>query len=234
MDKEKIYFTDLTRMFIGEVPSVFFVEAFVRIFVVYLLLVISMRLMGNRMSALLTRNELVAMVVLAAAIGIPVLSPDRGLIPAIIIAGIVILTERGISALSYRNQKFEKISQGDYTVLVKDGVMQLDNMKTSRITRERLIAELRSSGLKHLGHVNRMFFEAGGSFTLIQNPEAKPGLSILPDWDEEFLKRQTIRDEILVCHNCGKSKAKNSNHDCDNCKENNWIPAIESPTQEDI
>ena len=233
MDKEEIYFTDLTRMFIGEVPAIFFVEAFIRILFVYFLLVVSMRLMGNRMSALLTRNELVAMVVLAAAIGIPVLSPERGLIPAIIIAGIVILTERGISAIAYRNQKFEKISQGDYTVLVREGVMQLDNMKTSRITRERLIAELRSSGLKHLGHVNRMFFEAGGSFTLIQNPDPKPGLSILPDWDEEFLKRQTKSEEILVCNNCGKRKANNNNQHCDNCEENKWVPAIESPSQED-
>lgn len=82
---------DWMRILFGaEVPPVFLVEVLIRIIIIYLLLIGSMRIMGKRMSSMISRNEMIAMISLAAAIGIPIQDPARGLLPAFIIAGIVI------------------------------------------------------------------------------------------------------------------------------------------------
>lgn len=229
MKSEDINITDWARILVGEVPATFYIELVIRAAFIYLLLMISMRLLGKRMSSQLGRHELTAMVTLAAAIGVPLQSPDRGLIPAVIIALIVIYTGRWIAKKSFNNQNFEKFSQGNIDILVKDSVLDLKNMRRVRISRERLVAQLRSKGITHLGKVKRLYMEASGGFTLISETEAKPGLSILPRWDDDFNSRFKKSDTLLACQTCGTTLHKPSKEEvvCPNCKDNSWVAAVE-------
>jgi uncharacterized membrane protein YcaP (DUF421 family) len=88
---------DWMRILMGGVPAVFLIEVLIRIIIIYLLLVVSMRLMGKRMSAIISRNEMIAMISLAAAIGIPIQDPSKGMVPPLIIAAVVIGIQRIIS-----------------------------------------------------------------------------------------------------------------------------------------
>ncbi|MEH6407134.1 MAG: YetF domain-containing protein [Leeuwenhoekiella sp.] len=227
MKEDEIYFGDWSRMFIGKVPMSFFVEAFIRMFVIYLLLVVAMRLMENRFSSLVSRNEMAAMVALAAAIGIPVQAADKGLLPPIIVAVIVVVIDRVISLWAFNHQKFEEISQGDYSVLVENGVMQFIAMKRSRVSREAVIAQLRNKSIKNLGNVKRLYMEAGGSFTLIQENEVQSGLSIIPEWDTDFIEKQESLKNEKVCLQCGnKIEISESHKECSNCGAISWVNAI--------
>lgn len=163
-----------------------YIELVTRESVFYLLLLVAIRLMGKRMSSQLSRNDLAAMVSLTAAMGVPLQAPDRGIIPAIIIAFIIVFTARRVAAKSFKSQDFERFSQGNIGMLVKDSVLDLAMMKKVRISRERFVAQLRSKNIKQLGSVKRFYMEASGSFTLIQEENVKPGLSILPHWDKDF------------------------------------------------
>ena len=120
-------------MFAGEVPPAFFLEIVFRMLVVYIILTVSMRLLGKRMAAQYTRNELAAMVSLAAAIGVPILAPDRGLLPPIIIACVVVGISRLIAMLSAKSEKAEAITQGTIDTLVKDAVMDVRAMTKTRV-----------------------------------------------------------------------------------------------------
>lgn len=229
MKSEDINITDWVRILVGEVPATFYIELIIRAAFVYLLLMISMRLLGKRMSSQLGRHELTAMVTLAAAIGIPLQSPDRGLIPAVIIAVVVIYTGRWIANKSFHNQKFEQFSQGNIDMLVRDSVLDIKTMKKVRISRERLVAQLRSSGITHLGKVKRLYIEASGGFTIIMEENPKPGLSVLPRWDDDFNSRFKKSDTLLACQTCGTTLHKPSNEqvECPNCKDNSWVAAVE-------
>ncbi|GAB3695339.1 DUF421 domain-containing protein [Spirosoma flavus] len=228
MKKEDIHLSDWLRILVGEVPGSFYIEILVRTAVIYVLLLVSMRLMGRRMASKLSRNEMTAMISMAAAIGVPILDASRGLLPVVIIAMVVIFTQRIIAYYAARNERFEGFSQDVDTTLVNNSVMQLENMKGSRITRELLFAKLRSSGILHLGHVKRLYMEANGAFTLIEEPETKPGLSILPEWDKEFVNQQEKAAGEQVCHHCGNAKPKSDKGSavCDNCQHNEWVPAM--------
>ncbi len=229
MKPDEIHLTDWMRILVGEVPNDYFIELLIRIAFVYLLLTVSMRLMGKRMASQLSRNELAAMVSLAAAIGIPILSPDRGLLPSVIIAMVIVCTQRLVAMIAAKNQRFETVSQGSINILVEDSVLQLDTMQSARITRERLMAELRSSGLLHLGQVKRLYIESSGSFTLIQAEQPKPGRSVIPPWDTEFLDEQKKVPDQFVCNNCGTAAPPKTKpaEACSHCHDTNWILAVE-------
>lgn len=225
MDKDKIDITDWQRILIGEVPGHFFLEIIFRIAFIYLVLMVSMRLMGKKMASQLNSSQMAAMVSLAAATGIPILAPDRGLLPVLIIAIIVVGLERFVSWLSAKNQRAERSIQGDIAELVKDGVMQIDMMRQTRISRERMFAQLRSEGITNLGTVKRLYFEAGGSFSIVDAEEKRPGLSLIPDWDEDFCNSRENSGELLLCRECGNSENRSYDKSlpCGNCGETEWI-----------
>ncbi|MFD2571299.1 DUF421 domain-containing protein [Spirosoma soli] len=229
MKPEEIHITDWMRILLGEVPGEYLIEIVIRITFVYLLLMVSMRLMGKRMAAQLSRNELAAQVSLAAAIGMPILAPDRGLLPAVVVALVIVSIQRLIAKLAFQNQRFEAITQDNISTLVENSILHLDSMQNVRITRERLMEQLRSAGMEHLGQVKRLYIEASGSFTLIKNEQPEPGLSIIPESDPDFRNAQKKAPDTFVCHNCGNPRQTSAkpSEPCENCQDKNWVRAVE-------
>lgn len=224
---------DWMRIFIGEVPPIFLLEVVLRIFVLYLLLVLSMRIMGKRMSALISRNEMIAMVSLAAAIGIPVQDPENGLLPPFIIAGVVIGVQRIVSTQTMKSPRFESLVVGQTGPLVEDGLLQLKNMRKSKISRERLLTEFRVRSIINLGMVQRAFLEANGEFTIyFFEEEEREGLCILPSWDKEFLDEMIVAEGTFACGGCGNTYKNDEEpkDDCKNCGQKQWFKAIKSQT----
>ena len=230
MKSEDIHLADWSRIFFGEVPGGFYLEVVIRTAVIYLLLMVSMRLMGKRMASELGRIEMVSMISLAAAIGVPIQSPDRGILPALIIAFIVVVTQQIIAKRATKSEKFETLTQGDISVLVEDGRLNLDIMQKTRLTRERIFGQLRKEGMYHLGEIKRVYLEANGSFTIIENKEPIPGLSILPEWDNEFRQRISKKTEKMVCNHCGNSKENKQSAvgKCEKCNYDEWVSAFMS------
>src|SRR5215210_2278348 len=231
MKPEEIKLNDWARILFGQVPPEFYLELIIRAALVYFLLMLSMRLMGKRMSTQMSRLELAAMVALASAIGVPMLATDRGILPPYIIALVVVGINKLIAAKSFKDQRFENATQGDVSCLVADSVMNFDIMKKVRISRERLFSQMRSENINQLGLVKRVYMEANGSFTIIQNEEPKPGLMTLPAWDKNFISRRLKKTDITICENCGYEKPANSPalieaDKCENCGKNEWTKAV--------
>lgn len=225
--KSEINSNEWQRILIGEVPSGFFVELFIRAIICYLILVCCMRMMGKRMSSQLSRNELAALVSLAATIGVPLMAPDRGVLPALIIALTVVCTQRVIAKWAFVNQDFERISQGNVSILVCDGVIDVKEMEQTGLSQERLFAELRCNSILHLGEVERLYFEANGAFTLIKAKDIVNGLSVIPIQDEWFLAACEFDGQHQVCGFCGGKPAQASVASaCSNCGRVEWKPAM--------
>jgi uncharacterized membrane protein YcaP (DUF421 family) len=226
MDKDTIWLDDIRRILQGEVPLAFYVELLLRAVIVYLLLIVAFRLMGKRMSSLMTRNELAAVSTLAAAIGIPLQTPDRGLLPGLLIAGIVILVQRVIASRGAKKGSFERTTQGHISTLVQDARLQLPAMKECHISRERVFSALRCSGIRHLGEVQRLYLEASGSFTVINAPKPSSGLCIFPEKDREIIQEQPVDNSKMVCSYCGHPQPAPQVHHCPNCQHEEWVSAI--------
>jgi uncharacterized membrane protein YcaP (DUF421 family) len=232
MKEYEIQYYDYIRILFGEVPLHFYIEVAFRLAIMYLLLIVSMRIMGKRMSSQLSRNEMAAVASLAAAVGIPLMNPDKGILPAVVIAGVIITYQILVAKRAARNVKFESLTQDRLDILVEDGVLQLEAMLAARISRERIFAQFRNEGISHLGMVKRLYFEAGGAFSLLEATEAIPGLSVVPEWDTDMESDLHIKLLNEVCYDCGNMDSKEDakgKRCCSNCGNSHWVKAVIAP-----
>jgi uncharacterized membrane protein YcaP (DUF421 family) len=209
------------------VPPGLLGEVALRVVVLYVVLAVAIRLMGRRTSSELTRNELLAIVALAAAIGPSIQAPNRGLLPPILIAVWVVLWQRAVASATLRSSRFERLMHGDGVIVVQDGVVQLRALKRMAVSRERLFAELRSQGLLHLGRVRRVYVEADGSFSVVKQDPPRPGLALVPAFDAEL--RAELPDDwaSVACSNCGWLRERHAEEaTCQACGSDAWVPPV--------
>lgn len=228
MKPEEIHITDYMRIILGQVPWSFLLEVAIRAVFLYALILVSMRLMGKRMSSQLSRHELAAIASIAAAIGVPIQAPDRGLLPGLLIAAVIVAVQRLVFWESYRSRKFEITTQGYVDTMVEDGCLRYEAMRNSVLSQERVFAELRQKGYDNLGKVRRMYMEASGAFTIVPQNPPQPGLTLIPSWDEDFLRDQhKARDTYACCH-CGNLQhaRQQPTTACSNCQHQEWSPAV--------
>lgn len=224
------HLTDFSRILLGDVPWSFLAEATIRLVLMYLLLLLGLRLMGKRMAGQLSRTELAALVSLAAAIGIPLLSADRGILAPLIIAAVVVSGQQLVVHLAARHPRAEQLLQGNLTTVAAHGVLQLDRMEEAVLSQERLFAQLRGESLEHLGQVRCLYMEANGTFSLVEETEPKPGLSLIPNWDQDFRRMQPVAPGTFACLKCGQLLAAPQKPvaACPTCQASAWEPAVEA------
>jgi uncharacterized membrane protein YcaP (DUF421 family) len=219
---------DIMRMGLGDVPWSFLLEAIIRVTIIYAILLISMRLMGKRMGSQLNRTEMTALVSLAAAGGVPLLAPDRGILAPLVASAIIVIGQYFLARATFRNAHFEKIAQADLSILVEDGRLNFEAMKECLLSQERIFARLRGASLDNLGQVKRLYMEANGSFTVIEQDEPQPGLTLAPDWDQDYIQQQQRVPDTFACTCCGNlaHSAQMPTKHCPNCNNSKWSPAV--------
>jgi uncharacterized membrane protein YcaP (DUF421 family) len=232
MKKEEIHLDDIYRILFGQAPPAFLLEVFVRTLLIYILLLFIVRWLGKRMSGQLTVMEMAVMLTLGAIVSVPMQVPDRGILQGLLLLLCAVGFQRGVSWLGIKWGKFEDLTQGKASMLVKDGIMQLDQMESDRISRQQLFSELRQQQIFNLGSVDRIYLETGGMFSVYQAKQPRPGLSVYPPDDKDILQTTTQTGNAtpgqaqLVCTNCGLVKPGSRPGECANCGRDNWINAI--------
>jgi uncharacterized membrane protein YcaP (DUF421 family) len=229
MDPLLIHLNDIYRILFGEAPASFLVEVLIRIFSLVVIVLVAMRLMGKRMSSQLSIQEMAVLVSLAGAIGIPMQTPDRGILPAAIIAVIALSLQRAIAFYAYRNAKAEAVTQGGAEMLIANGVLQLDLLKSIGLSRDTVFAQLRSEDIRNLSSVKRFYMESNGNFTLIPaEKKEQPGLSIIPLLDEAMIARQQKSHEHNSCTSCGFTyySVHTFHQTCPACDSKKWTQAV--------
>jgi uncharacterized membrane protein YcaP (DUF421 family) len=224
------HLTDYLRILMGETPWSFLLEASIRMVVLYLILLGGLRLMGKRMAGQLSRTEQAALVSMAAAVGLPILSPDRGLVAPLLIAVIVVLMQRLAVRWAARQPRVEHLLQANVSTLVADGVLKLPAMEHAVLSQERVFAQLRGESLEHLGQVRRLYMEANGTFSLVEEEKPQPGLSLVPSWDEEFRQLQPVAAGKFACGSCGEvlDAPTPPATACPKCQARQWEPAVDT------
>jgi uncharacterized membrane protein YcaP (DUF421 family) len=227
MKKEDIRLGDLSRILFGEAPPIFLFEVFIRTLIIYVFLLFILRWLGKRMSGQLTIMELSVMLSLGAIVSASMQLPDHGVLEAFLLLLCALLFQRGISYLGVKSTAFEELTHGKSEMLLKNGVLQLEVMKRNRISRHQIFAQLRHNKIYNLGHIDRVYLEASGMYSIYKADKPKPGLSVLPPEDQSIQGMQSTIEDKQVCQNCGYTKLTNKEQKCGKCGYNKWIHPVE-------
>jgi uncharacterized membrane protein YcaP (DUF421 family) len=227
MDKDSIFLDDWKRILFGNAPVEFLLEVVIRSLFIYCLLLVVIRLLGKKMSSQLTITELAVMLMLGAIVSVPMQIPERGLLQGTQLLLLILLFERALSWFIYKSPKVEFLTQGRLSLLIKEGVIQTDEVEKLNISREQLFAVLRGKSIYQLGQVKRLYQEACGEFSLYLYPSPRPGLGILPDGDSNIQSLLKTDDAAMVCDNCGTTvPSQKANHPCPTCHHTEWKKAM--------
>jgi uncharacterized membrane protein YcaP (DUF421 family) len=227
MKKEDIMPWDWQRILFGQAPPEFLLEVFVRTSIIYIALLIIVRTMGKRMGGQLTITELAVMVTLGAIVSPAMQIPQLGVLLGAMILVCALLFQRGLNLAEVKSRIFEKISQGQTQLLVKNGIILLDQMHKAKVSRQQLFSAIRSENVYNLGDVGRVYMEACGIFSIYKKSKPSAGLPIFPPTDELVNGyTQHIVDGHRACVACGNiTNVTDDAHECEVCSSQSWIVA---------
>jgi uncharacterized membrane protein YcaP (DUF421 family) len=226
MKKEDIHLSDWYRILFGEAPVNFLFEVGLRTIFIYLVLLIVIRLLGKRMGGEITITETAVMITLGAIISAPMQIPDRGLVQGVVILLCALVFQKGFNYLTVSKSSVERLIYGKEIAVVKDGVLQLENLEKEHISRQQLYAFLRSRGILHLGELERVYMEAGGFFTVYKFEEPQSGLPILPPKDKGVSAVVEKTELKHACEVCGMVSMEKDNN-CISCGSSEWVEAVD-------
>jgi uncharacterized membrane protein YcaP (DUF421 family) len=227
MKKEDIHLGDWHRLFIGEAPLEFMLEVVLRTIIIYLVLLVTMRLLGKRMNAQLNVTELSLMLMLGGVVSVAMQLPDRGLLLSTFTLATLLVLYRGLNWWTVRNQRVEYLVHGDLQQVVADGELDIAAMAQVRLSREQLFAQLRKASIQQLGQVKRVYMEANGEFSVYEQTPPKPGLSVLPQQDKALLDAEPADSHLTACLRCGHTEpAQQHPPECPRCHNDQWTKAV--------
>jgi len=229
MKKEEISFGDWQRWLFGSAPPTFTIEVAVRAVLIFACMLLIMRLLGRRMKGQLSIGELAVVLTLGAIIGGGLQNPAMGLLPSMAALGVILAMHRFVNWLAFKSRAVELVEQGDLSLLVRDGLLELPTMQQHALSQEQLFGLLRNQNIAHLGELRRVYLEANGRLSFYKLPAPLPGLSVRPRADAPPPAADGPAHGRRVCATCGhlapaQAPAHAGRH-CPRCQADNWLPA---------
>ena len=227
----ELQLTDWHRILFGAASWPFLAEVLLRTIFTFLLLVGTVRLLGRRVAAQFTLLEMAVLVTLAGAIGVPLQTPDRGLMGPLVIAAVVVVLQRTVMYYAARHRRMEAALTTGVSTLVRDGRLVLDALRPAALSADQVFALLRVAGFQHLGQVGRAYMEPSGKLTVVPATQRRPGLSVLPRF-ERALRDEAACAQWRACQRCGHTvaaspvPAASGVAPCGNCGGRAWSPAM--------
>ena len=219
---------DWKTLLLGEEKWEFLLEAAFRTLVMFIVILMSLRLLGKRGVKQLSVFELGVIIGLGSAAGDPMFYKDVGLLPGIVVFIIVISLYRLITFLINRSDHFEEFVEGTPTCIVEEGKFMMQNFRKEPIARDELFSQLRLHSVSHLGQVKQAIVETNGEVSIFyyDDENIKWGLPIIPSQLEQ--RHTTINTKAhYSCISCGKTMILEpaAGFACPLCHKKEWIKA---------
>lgn len=137
-----------------------------RIFIIYFVLTLVMRLMGKRQLGELQISELISTLLLSEVAAVPIADPNLPLVYALVPVAIIFLLEILVPSLFFRFPILRKLVEGTPSVLIDNGKICQKELRKNRITPDEFMAILRTNGVADPSEVSYAILEASGAISV--------------------------------------------------------------------
>jgi len=159
----------------------------IRVLILYILVLVTMRLMGKREIGQMQPFELVVAIMIADLAAVPMgdtgIPITNGIIPILVL----LLIQLVISLINLKSIWGRKIICGMPSILIYRGRIDEKVMKKEKFTINELQERLRQNNIFNLGDVEYAILETSGEISVIQKPEKRNTIpedfGILPDYE---------------------------------------------------
>lgn len=144
------------------------VAIFTRTLIVYILLSVSMKLMGKREIGELDVSELVSTLLISEIAAIPIDDPDIPLFNAIIPILFILSVEILLSYAKTRWSRLKRCVEGESVFLIYKGVLDQNALRENRISLNEFLSEMRSQSIGDLSLVEYAILEQSGKISILE------------------------------------------------------------------
>ena len=148
--------------------------SYIRTIVLYLVLIAVIRLMGKRQIGQMEPAEFVVTMLVANLASIPMQDGGiplySGLVPILTVLGVELV----LSALSMRSVKLRRLLCGKPVILIENGKILQENLRSTRVTMDELTELLREKDVLDLKSVQFAILETNGNLSVFPYPKFQP------------------------------------------------------------
>ncbi len=171
---------DWHKMFVGDAPPAFLIEIAIRTCIIYAYSLLLIRWIGGRGIGQMSVVEFLLVVALGSAVGDAMFYPDVPLIHAMLVITLVVGINKLIDIGMCTSPRIRRIFGGRTVAVVEHGRINLEALRSLKVSREELFEGLRDKGIRNLGRIEAAFLESGGHFSVFRHEGRVAGLPILP------------------------------------------------------
>jgi uncharacterized membrane protein YcaP (DUF421 family) len=140
---------------------------------VYALMLVVIRALGKRTVGNFAAFDLLVALMLGEVVD-EIIYGDVGFAQGTVAIVVIAAAQYSNSWLSWWAHGFDKLLEGQPTVIVRDGQLREDGMKAERMGGKDVIAHLRSQGIHDLREVHLALVEDDGSVSVLKRSWAEP------------------------------------------------------------
>jgi uncharacterized membrane protein YcaP (DUF421 family) len=144
----------------------------------YAVLVLFLRISGNRTLSKMNAFDLIVTVALGSTLATVLLSKDVALAEGALALGLLISLQFIITWLSVRVSWVKRLVTGEPILLLYDGELLQASLRKARVTQNEVRSAVRSSGLLRLEAAQAVVLETDGSLSVVKRGEGKSESSL--------------------------------------------------------
>lgn len=142
-------------------------QLMLRTFLLYIVVVITMRIMGKRQIGQLQPFEFAIAVMISDLAAIPLSEDDKAIHHALIPIAILTICQLSISFLSIKGVRIREVVCGKPTLLIRNGKILEKNMRKEMYTINDLLEQLRFNSVQGIGDVEYGILETNGQLSVL-------------------------------------------------------------------
>lgn len=178
-------------------------NTFIRVSIIYILVLVVMRLMGKREIGQMQPFELVIAIMIADLASVPMSDTGIPITNGIIPILTLLLFQLIISIINLKSITLRKIICGKPQILIYRGKIDEKALKKEKITINELQEKLRQKNIFTIGDVEYAILETSGELSVIQKPEKRNSIpedfDIIPEY--EGIPYDLIIDGVIMHEN---------------------------------
>ncbi len=147
---------------------------FVRSILFFLILSLSMRLMGKRQIGEIELTEFVTALMLSELAALPVTDTDIPLTHGLTAAAVLVSMEVIVAFVCRKSPRIRRLLDGSPLVLVAKGKVREQNLTAARISIDELFAAVRGAGFRGMEEVSYVILEQTGALSVIAKSAYAP------------------------------------------------------------
>ena len=181
--------------------------SYLRTAFLYLVLILSVRMMGKRQIGQMEASEFVVTMLVANLASIPMqdvaIPLYSGLLPILVVLGM----ELSLSGLILRSVWVRKFFCGKPVILIDNGKILLENLRRTRVTLDELMGHLRSKDVLDVQTVQFAILETDGSLSVFPYSEERPATAKEAGirTEKQYLPITIIEDGYVLEENLQKA-----------------------------